>query len=67
MSATKAIVVVGEDGIEKVHILHRKGESDQAVWFYENLIPALAEVEQRAKNIPAGANGDPWKQVAQRA
>ena len=49
MTTPKAILVVGPEGLERVHLLHRKGQAEAAVAFYERLVPALSSIDERAQ------------------
>jgi len=46
MTLPKAIVVVGVSGVERVHLLHRKGGLVQAVRFYEQIAPMVTELDK---------------------
>ncbi len=51
MASTPRIVfVIGQDGLERAHVIHGKGEADAAVRFYERLVPELSR-----------SNGSPGK------
>lgn len=60
MTTPKAIIVVGPNGVEKAHVLYQKGEVDRAVSFYEQLVPAISEIDERAKQSrPEGQADQP--------
>ena len=42
ITAPKAIIVVSLDRIEKVHLINRKDEMDQAIEFYRHIVLSLS-------------------------
>jgi hypothetical protein len=45
----KVIFVIGQGGLERAHVIHASGGAEDAVKFYQRLVPELSRLEKAAR------------------